>query len=143
MRRWLEVSRSGKTSAIATSLVGPLWVDRALLAAPVPLPPQPTRASWMVLFSPAWTCDSVMPARADATAIRPDSFITSRRDRPLFIGWFTEFLRSRQMTEQQGSLSSHRSRRPTRLEGRLAALRRTLVLATVAFGRSQKPRASG
>ena len=39
------------TSAMATSLIGPLLVDSASAAAPVPRPPQPTRASWIVLFS--------------------------------------------------------------------------------------------
>ncbi len=38
-------SRSSKTSAMATSLIGPLWVARALAAAPVPRPPQPIRAT--------------------------------------------------------------------------------------------------
>ena len=41
-----------KTSAMAQSFVGPL-VLRACAAAPVPRPPQPTRAILMVLFSPA------------------------------------------------------------------------------------------
>ena len=53
-RSWLS-SRSSKTSAMATSLIGPLLVDSALPAAPVPRPPQPTRATWIVLSSPAWT----------------------------------------------------------------------------------------
>ena len=35
---------------MATSLVGPL-VCRAFSAAPVPRPPQPTRASWMVVVA--------------------------------------------------------------------------------------------
>src|SRR5262249_31583851 len=82
----------GKTSAIATSLIGPLLVDRALTAAPVPRPPQPTRATWIVLFSPAWTCGIATPARADATAIWPDFFISSRRDRPLLVVLFMDFL---------------------------------------------------
>src|SRR5438874_13748104 len=80
---------------MATSLVGPFGVERAFPAAPVPRPPQPTRATWIVLFSPAWTCGSATPARADAIATCPDCFIISRRDRPLFVVLLTaEFLRS-------------------------------------------------
>ena len=48
----LPSTRSGKTSAMAQSFVGPL-VLKAFKAAPVPRPPQPTRAILMVLFSPA------------------------------------------------------------------------------------------
>src|SRR5437879_1132636 len=70
---------------MATSRVGPLVVDRASPMAPVPRPPQPTRASWMVLFSAAWTLGIRTPARADAAAIWPDVFSISRRDRPLFV----------------------------------------------------------
>src|SRR5437868_6635976 len=79
---------------MATSLVGPFLVDRASSAAPVPRPPQPTRASWMVWFSPAWTWGMAMPARAEAAAIWPDFFSRSRRDRPLLVGSLTvAFLR--------------------------------------------------
>ena len=45
----LVCMRSSKTSAMAQSLVGPL-VLRALAAAPVPRPPQPTRATLIVLL---------------------------------------------------------------------------------------------
>src|SRR6266545_549907 len=46
---------------MATSLTGPL-PGSAFSAAPVPRPPQPTRASWMVLFSAAWTGGRATPA---------------------------------------------------------------------------------
>jgi len=36
---------------MATSWIGQAVTDRALDAAPVPRPPQPTRATWMVFFS--------------------------------------------------------------------------------------------
>src|SRR5438132_11030904 len=68
---------------MATSLIGPPLVERALAAAPVPRPPQPTRATWMVFHSPACTSGRTTPARADAAAILPDCFIISRRDGPL------------------------------------------------------------
>src|SRR5438445_9092498 len=70
---------------MATSLMGPSLTERALTAAPVPRPPQPTRATWIVLFSPACTDGSAMPAKADAAVIAPDFFIISRRDKPLFV----------------------------------------------------------
>ena len=63
---------------MATSLIGPLVVDRASAAAPVPRPPQPTRASWIVLFSAAWTCGTCRQ-RSDAAATRPVFFRNSRR----------------------------------------------------------------
>jgi hypothetical protein len=49
----LPESVVAEEAAIATSFVGPFFTDRALMAAPVPRPPQPTRASGMVLFSAA------------------------------------------------------------------------------------------
>src|SRR5206468_4961 len=64
----LRASRSAKTSAMATSLIGPSATDRAFSAAPVPRPPQPTRATRMVLLSPAWTWGRATPAKADAAA---------------------------------------------------------------------------
>src|SRR5437588_193230 len=64
---------------MATSLVGPYLTDRALTAAPVPRPPQPIRATLMVLSSPAWTCGTAMPAKADAPG--PDDLRGTRRRR--------------------------------------------------------------
>ena len=54
------------------------------MTAPVPRPPQPTRATWMVFSSPAKTCGRVIPANVDATATPPVVFSMSRRDMPLF-----------------------------------------------------------
>ena len=73
---------------MATSLIGPFLTDRALAAAPVPRPPQPIRATWIVLFSAAWTCGITPAARAEAAAIRPVfSKFTTRRGRfSRFIG---------------------------------------------------------
>ena len=48
-----KASFVGSKLAIATSLIGPFLTDSALEAAPVPRPPQPTRATLMVFFSPA------------------------------------------------------------------------------------------
>ena len=79
-RRSCSSSRSSKTSAMATSLIGPLLVARALAAAPVPRPPQPTRATWIVLSSPAWTDGTATPARAEAAATWPVVLRKSRRD---------------------------------------------------------------
>src|SRR5437868_2466210 len=75
---------------MATSLQGPFLELSALPTAPVPRPPQPTRASWMVLLSPAWTKGTATPARVEAAATTPAVFSTSRRDRPVFSDEFTE-----------------------------------------------------
>src|SRR3954470_9394684 len=61
---------------MATSLTGPWWVDRASPAAPVPRPPQPTRAMLTVLLWPAYRPDRPKPA---ATATPPVIFRASRR----------------------------------------------------------------
>src|SRR5579883_2321745 len=79
---------------MATSWVGPFLEDMASPAAPVPRPPQPTRASRMVLLSPAWTWGRTTPARADAATTLPDWRIRSRRDRPSGVGWFMRILLS-------------------------------------------------
>src|SRR5689334_8146510 len=85
----LELRRFWNTSAMATSWVGPLRADRALTAAPVPRPPQPTRAMRIVLFSAACTFGTLMPANADTAATVPDFFMTSRRDMPFFLDSLT------------------------------------------------------
>src|SRR3954471_8438879 len=65
---------------MATSLMGPLVVCRALAAAPVPRPPQPTRATRIVLFSPAWTSGTAVCEKAVAAATMPPVFRKSRRE---------------------------------------------------------------
>src|SRR5580693_2407784 len=81
---------------MATSLMGPQFVDSALPAAPVPRPPQPTRATWIRSVPAAWTGGMAMPARAvvpapwtggmatpakaDAAARRPVFCNNSRRE---------------------------------------------------------------
>src|SRR5258708_36960847 len=56
---------------------------RASPAAPVPRPPQPTRAIWMVESAAAWTVGMAMPARAETAAIWPTRLPSSRRERLL------------------------------------------------------------
>src|SRR4051812_4656838 len=78
---------------MATSFVGPLFVDNAFSAAPVPRPPQPTRARRMVLSSAAYTCCGIaIPAKALAAASRPAPSRTSRRERPVDLISLTEAL---------------------------------------------------
>src|SRR5262245_25811946 len=87
---WLSASFCGKTSAMATSLVGPL-VERAFSAAPVPRPPQPTSARLIVLLSPAYIRGRMTLARAVAAATLPEVLIISRRVRPeACVGWLIE-----------------------------------------------------
>src|SRR5438105_505406 len=69
---------------MATSLTGPCRVERASPTAPVPRPPQPTRAMRMVLSSAAWTAGTATPARAEAVATVPVVLRKSRRDAPGF-----------------------------------------------------------
>src|SRR5438270_11690350 len=83
---------SGKTSAMATSLVGPFLAASPLAAAPVPRPPQPTNASCTVSLLPACTYGMVIPAKAEATATWPDFLMSSRRDRPLLLMLLTVVL---------------------------------------------------
>src|SRR5690242_7238351 len=64
---------------MATSLIGPLLVLRASFAAPVPRPPQPTSATWIVLSSAAWTEGIATPARADTPTPVAVVFKKSRR----------------------------------------------------------------
>src|SRR5437588_6091522 len=60
--------------------MGPLLVERALPAAPPPRPPQPTKATWTVLFPAAWTCGMATPANAETAANRPVFLRNSRRE---------------------------------------------------------------
>src|SRR5262245_36464619 len=64
---------------MATSRVGPCLVDRAFSAAPVPRPPQPTRARLTMLLSPAYSPDRPNPVRVEATARPPVALRASRR----------------------------------------------------------------
>src|SRR5690349_3883895 len=64
--------------------MGPCLVLRALAAAPVPRPPQPTSATRMVLSAAACTAGTVTPARAEAVATVPVALRKSRRDAPSF-----------------------------------------------------------
>src|SRR5438309_6656476 len=77
---------------MATSFVGPFLTDRALSAAPPPRPPQPIRATWMVLFSAACTCGMAAPARAETAAILPVLLINSRREVRLVGLWFIGYI---------------------------------------------------
>ncbi len=66
---------------MAASVMGPLLlVESAFPAAPPPRPPQPTNATWRVLFPAAWTCGMATPARAEAAANRPVFLRNSRRE---------------------------------------------------------------
>src|SRR5258707_13506326 len=64
---------------MATSFVGPLVVESAFSAAPLPRPPQPTSARLTVLLSPAYIRGSTMFARAVAAATLPVVLRSSRR----------------------------------------------------------------
>src|SRR5438034_4681141 len=64
---------------MATNLMGPLLVAKALSAAPVPRPPQPTRATWTSPLPAAWTCGIATPAKAEAAAMRLVALMNSRR----------------------------------------------------------------
>src|SRR4051812_17970407 len=69
---------------MATSLTGPFLTDIAFSAAPVPRPPHPIKATWIVLSSAACTNGRAVPARAEAAAMRPASLRNSRRE--VFMG---------------------------------------------------------
>jgi hypothetical protein len=75
----LEVLVAG-VQPILENIIGPALTDRASTAAPDPRPPQPTRANWMVLFSPAYMRDVRPPTRAEVAASRPVFIRNSRRD---------------------------------------------------------------
>src|SRR6516162_8170352 len=94
---WLFWSFFGKTSAIATSLVGPLVVESAFSAAPVPRPPQPTSARLIVLLSPAYIRGSARLATAAAAAILPVVLRSSRRDRFSFTESLMEITSTRRV----------------------------------------------
>src|SRR6476659_6396666 len=60
--------------------IGPLLVERALTAAPLPRPPQPTRATWISSLPLRWTSGSLNPERADAAATPPAACKNCRRE---------------------------------------------------------------
>src|SRR5215471_6711765 len=60
--------RSANMSAIATSLIGPPFVDSACVAAPVPRPPQPIRP---ILSSSPRAPPTCTEANADSDGARP------------------------------------------------------------------------
>src|SRR4051812_8638865 len=61
-------------------------------AAPVPRPPHPTSATWIVESPAACTYGTATPASADAAAICPTRLPRSRLDRWLFSFEFMRFL---------------------------------------------------
>src|SRR5437764_4907539 len=64
---------------MATSLIGPLVVERALSTAPPPRPPQPTRATRIMSSPAAWTAGTTMPESAVAAAMAVVDLRKSRR----------------------------------------------------------------
>src|SRR6202167_2039816 len=72
--------RSGKMSAMATSLTGPRLMESALAAAPPPRPPQPIKATWIRSLPAAWTAGMATLAKAEAAANLPVFLMNSRRD---------------------------------------------------------------
>src|SRR5882672_921640 len=65
---------------MAVSETGPFFVVSPFPAAPVPRPPQPTRAIWMVPLSAPWTCGRATPARAETAASLPVFLMKVRRE---------------------------------------------------------------
>jgi hypothetical protein len=84
-------SRSSKASAMATSLALPNLARSASPAAPVPRPPHPTSASWIVESPAAWTVGTATPASAEAAAIWPTRLPNWRRDMRAFSLMFMTF----------------------------------------------------
>src|SRR4051794_38860880 len=68
---------------MATSLVWVTLERRASIAAPVPRPPQPTRATWVGLLLAAKTLGAARPTSALAAATWPTRLPKSRRERPV------------------------------------------------------------
>ena len=77
---WDAASRFSNRSAMTVSLTGPPGASKALTAAPLPRPPQPIKASRMVLSSAACTRGIATPASAEAAASFPPRSRNSRRD---------------------------------------------------------------
>src|SRR5437764_9505239 len=73
---------------MATSLIGPLVVERALSTAPPPRPPQPTRATRIMSSPAAWTAGTTMPESAVAAAMAVVDLRKSRRLLLELEGWF-------------------------------------------------------
>src|SRR5438552_7843012 len=72
---------------MATSLIGPLVVERALSTAPPPRPPQPTRARRIMSSPAAWTAGTTMPDSAVAAAMAVVDLRKSRRLLLDLVGW--------------------------------------------------------
>ena len=77
--RLLSIFGSNR-SAIAWSITGSPLAANASATAPVPRPPQPTNASFVVPPPAAWQCGKATPASAEAATARPEIFRKSRRD---------------------------------------------------------------
>src|SRR3990172_1955236 len=78
---------------MATSLTGPFLTDIASEAAPEPRPPQPIKATLIVLLCAAYMRGAAAATKADAAAIRPASFKNSRREALMLVIWLmTGFL---------------------------------------------------
>ena len=91
---------------MATSLTGPFLTDMASAAAPVPRPPQPIKATRIVLSSAAWTCGTTTPANAVAAAILPVFFRNSRRDADCLSGFIRFAPRQENRKEGEAGWSS-------------------------------------
>src|SRR5437764_992308 len=92
---------------MATSLMGPLWlVESAFVAAPVPRPPQPTKATWTMSVPAAWTEGMTMLASADAAASRPVFWNNSRREE---VGWIASLMVGLRLLVGRAPRSSERA----------------------------------
>src|SRR5579871_5383134 len=79
---------------MATSLIGPLLVESAFTAAPLPRPPQPTRATRIRSLPAAWTAGMSSAVRAETAATPPAVLRNCRRVVPEFLSGFMYCLSS-------------------------------------------------